>query len=178
MARTTLELQEASNFLIYEIWMFRGLTHAIDNKIYNARGVISNAILESWLVHIRELADFFYKSKGYPDDIFAVDFFPSNQWNSIRSQNKSSLLTNYCKDINKHVAHITTSRSGKDWANDKLAICQELDDLIDKFLKNVDPSYLGKRWDGFNYNSSNLNQFLQPFITSDIQPFNTSFYVS
>ena len=46
--RSDEELREASNWLIYEIWMFRGLVKEIEYGTLSGLGVVSNAILDSF----------------------------------------------------------------------------------------------------------------------------------
>lgn len=180
MPRNVQELQQDSDRLIYEIWMFKGLSSEVNNNTESFEGVTTNAILESLLIHMRVLLDFFYKdiSPRHPDDILAAKFFSSvENWQSIRERSKSDDTRHFQEDIHKHVAHLTDMRRDVNWDNDRLRVSQEINDLIEVFLRNVNQSYLGSRWDGFNSTTNNIDDFLPSFVTVNVQSSGSSFYI-
>jgi len=86
---------EAFHHVLYEIDMFLSLPVSTDHP------VICNALTESFLVHIRNLCDFFEKAR-YRDDIVSSDYgFP---------QSKLGVPPQVDSRFDKSLAHITYSR--------------------------------------------------------------------
>ncbi len=140
--RTVQELKNALVALKYEVWMLWSLANflATDNK---GKGVIHNALLESFLIHARILIEFLYKNKPYKDTVRASQYFTSDSpWKSIRPK-KTELLEKTEKDAHKQLAHLTYTRlQGKrEWpyieiANDIKAVLQVFhENLSDDFTK-------------------------------------------
>ena len=140
--RTVEELKNALESLKYEVWMLWSLANilASDNQ---DKGVIHNALLESFLIHARILIEFLYKNKPYKDTVRASQYFTSDSpWKSIRPQ-KTELLKKTEKDAHKQLAHLTYTRlQGKrEWpyikiANDIKAVLQVFyENLPDDFNK-------------------------------------------
>lgn len=67
--------------------------------------VVGNALLESVLIHVRSLDDFFRRTVSLEDDdVFAVHYLPT--WSPTR------LLTKSQRDkVNKSLAHLTSARA-------------------------------------------------------------------
>lgn len=68
---------EASVHLKYEIDMLIHTVMLIESG--KVAGGIGNAILESWVQHIRNLIDFFYAEKRL-DDIVIADYIEGDKW--------------------------------------------------------------------------------------------------
>ena len=68
-----LKLQEASNHLWYEIWMFQTLVRGMSSGMAG-EGALNNAILESFAIHVRALIHFFFDCDGQRDDVLAIHF--------------------------------------------------------------------------------------------------------
>lgn len=141
-SRTVEELKNALLALDYEVWMLWSLANilATDNQ---GKGVIHNALLESFLIHARILIEFLYKNQPYKDTVRASQYFTSDSpWKSIRPQ-KTELLEKTEKDAHKQLAHLTYTRlQGKrQWpyvkiANDIKAVLQVFyENLPDDFNK-------------------------------------------
>jgi hypothetical protein len=72
---------------------------------------LHDALLESFLVHLRSLIDFFYRG-GQDDDVVAKDFFDKpGEW----SANESTLLTSAHTRANKELSHLQFSMSVMAW---------------------------------------------------------------
>lgn len=73
--RTSKELMIASDWLIYEYWMLKGLAQLLrqDDDLTEI-GLLRNAVLDSFLIHARALVDFFYKSRKDKADVVASDY--------------------------------------------------------------------------------------------------------
>jgi hypothetical protein len=76
-----------------------------------------NMAVESFLLHARNLADFFLwdgqKEKKFVDDSYAIDFVDQDIWVSeIRDLRRTHkvIISNLKKEISKHIAHLTYSR--------------------------------------------------------------------
>ncbi len=140
--RTLEELKDALERLKYEVWMLWSLANilATDNQ---GKGVIHNALLESFLIHTRILIEFLYKDEPYKDNVRASRYFTRDSpWKSIRPL-KTKLLEEAVKDAHKQLAHLTYSRlrEKKQWpyiriANDIKAVLQVFyEKLPDDFSK-------------------------------------------
>ena len=57
--RTDEELKKASDHLHYEIGMLTSFAHGMGSGIAG-QGPIANALLESFVIHVRALMDFLY----------------------------------------------------------------------------------------------------------------------
>lgn len=100
-----------SKALWYELAMLRDLHSHLRNNVHESR-FLRNAHLESFLIHARQIYDFFY-GIGQKDDIFAFEYFSNKKrWNDLRDSTSKELKSDGWRDrINKEVAHITGSRA-------------------------------------------------------------------
>lgn len=100
-----------------------------------------NLALEGYLLHARNLIDFFYESKNpKPDDVLAIDFAPS--WKTTRPP-RSELLTMARQRMNKMLSHLTYSRRELklfSWATGDIR--KQLEALIEQFLSEIPASTL------------------------------------
>jgi hypothetical protein len=98
-------IAELSNFMLsYYFWMTRIRPKCPkDEALERAYPAIDNATIESSLLSIRILDDFFSVSKKKPDDVIASDFDGSPASTAFLTKNQR-------EDINKTIAHLTTTR--------------------------------------------------------------------
>ena len=142
------ELREASNHLHYEIRMLTSLANGIASGI-PGQGPIANALLESFVIHVRAVMDFLYAEKPQADDVIAEDFYDTpDQWPKIRPA-LSELLSHAKRRAGKEVAHLTYARLDvtpeiKPWRF--VQIANEILTVINTFLENVPKSKLGSQW--------------------------------
>ena len=147
-ARNLDELRGASNHLYYEVWMLSSLANGIASGIAG-QGPIANALLESFVIHVRAVMDFLYAETAKPDDVVAEDFFDSpDQWTSIRPQ-LSETLSHAKRRAGKEVAHLTYARldvtpATKPWKF--VQIADDISSVMNAFLQNVSRGKLGSRW--------------------------------
>jgi hypothetical protein len=145
---TVEELREASNHLHYEIWMLTSLANGIASGI-SGQGPIANALLESFVIHVRAVMDFLYADKPQADDVIAEDFFDTpEQWTKKRPT-LSELLSHAKHRAGKEVAHLTYARldvtpETKPWPF--VQIANEISLVINTFLENVPKNKLGSQW--------------------------------
>ncbi len=148
LQRTDPELQNASHHLHYEIWMLTSLANGIGSGIAG-QGPIANALLESFVIHVRTLMDFLYNDSPQPDDVIAEDYFSSpDEWRKVRPE-LTELLKSSKRRAGKEVAHLTYARldvtpETKPWAF--IQIANELSAIINMFLQHVPKSKLGSQW--------------------------------
>lgn len=98
-------LDYSGEHLLYELQIFRWLVENIPGK---QKGFELSALLESFVVHLRNLIDFFYGKREHPDDVVASEFFDSpGAW---APGAKPPSLETAGERANKEVSHITSKR--------------------------------------------------------------------
>jgi hypothetical protein len=154
MAMTARPFNDADLFLYseehvsYEIDMFFGMTEMLSppNKI--GAGSIAEAkrlnfaMIEAFVVHLRNLIDFLYINNPQPTDVVASDFCAA--WQTIRPPISMTLESARVR-ANKELAHLTTTRltgapPAKRW--DFPAFAGEIGPLLHLFIKNARVSAL------------------------------------
>lgn len=144
----TDKLKEASNHLWYEIWMFQRLVPGMASGIAG-EGVLNNAMLESFAIHVRALIHFFYAENPQRDDVVAAHFFVDPaRWKAICPP-MTRVLAVAKKRADKEVAHLTYARQKvtadkKPWTF--VPIYQDLQKPISIFLGAIPKDLLGARW--------------------------------
>jgi len=78
-------LDYSEEHLRYEFQMLR----FVAERIPSAEGFARSALIESFAVHFRNLADFFYPGKLLADDLTAADFFVRTNF-SLRAGSSSA----------------------------------------------------------------------------------------
>src|ERR1039458_1680695 len=122
--------------LLHEFKMFWWLTGAISYM----DGYMHDALLESWLVHLRNLIPFFCHGRSDTDDVIAEDFLDNpGDW----SQTESTTLKTARERANKELSHITgkrkyTGETDKDW--DVVGLFREIEDIAKKFASKASRS--------------------------------------
>jgi hypothetical protein len=125
------------------------------------KGVINNALLESFVIHARALLDFLYAERPRSDDVIAEDFLSSpNDWPKIRPP-KTDLLKTIHRRVGKEAAHLTYARldvtqETKLWAF--LQIAEDITIVFDQFLEIVPKSLLGSRWEKLKIQWAKANE--------------------
>jgi len=120
----------------YEVWMLWSLANilAIDNQ---DKGVIYNALLESFLIHARILIEFLYKNEPYKDTVRASQYFTSDSsWESIRPK-KTVLLKETEEDAHKYLAHLTYTRLQRKRKWPYINIANDINAVLQVFYENL-----------------------------------------
>jgi hypothetical protein len=103
-----------------------------------------NLLIESCVLHFRNLVDFFYPpSSSQPDDVTAADYVPG--WNSPPAP---PILRDARNRANKELAHLTLKRktgAPPDKAWDLADLSNAMTPIISEFFKRVDASMLPPR---------------------------------
>jgi hypothetical protein len=146
--RTDRVLQEASNHLHYEFWMLTSLAKGLASGIA-ANGWLPNALLESFVIHVRVHLEFLYAKGANHDAVIAADYFPSsNHWEKLRPALSDTLKKARIR-AHKELAHLTYARLNvtpetKPWAF--IEIANQIHKVMDIFLENVPKHLLGDQW--------------------------------
>jgi hypothetical protein len=146
--RTDHVLQEASKHLHYEFWMLASLAGGLASGI-TADLWLRNALLESFVIHVRVLIDFLYAERPKPDDVIAADYFsPSEEWEKLRPAQSETLERARIR-AHKELAHLTYARLNvtpetKPWPF--IEIAKEIHSVMDIFLANVPKHLLSGQW--------------------------------
>jgi hypothetical protein len=178
--RTPKDLRIASNWLIYEYWMLKGLAQLLlQEDDLTAIGLLRNAVLDSFLIHARVLVDFFYRERKYPTDAVAGDYLDDvakAYWEKHYSQDPDWFKHTRLR-IDKGVAHISYDRNKE--ARDCGLIEREISDTFDEFVKRLSNlDLLGTRWEKIKCNIRAGSEFpveLPPFLMKG-GVLKTSFY--
>jgi hypothetical protein len=116
--------------LLYELKMFWWLTEVTPYM----EGSMHSALLESWVVHLRNLICFFCRPERNKDNVLAQDFFDSPcEW----LEAESPTLKAARERANKELSHITESRKyvgGKDKAWQVARLFGEIEQIAKKFV--------------------------------------------
>ncbi|MBI2032178.1 MAG: hypothetical protein HYT09_00880 [Candidatus Levybacteria bacterium] len=132
---TKSQKQKAVGHIIYEFMMFRRTSEFLMSPISDQ--LMKNIIIESFAIHSRTLFDFFYKNRGQPDDIIALDYIhPNKKFNPAKEG-----LSNLSQKANKQVSHLTYARNKynirtKGWNVIKIKSRMEL--TIKSFMKMLE----------------------------------------
>ena len=120
----------------------------------------TNMGLETFLLHARNLREFFYGEEKYPHDARAYHFFADKEcWEKMRPDETDS-IKDVAKRGNKELAHLTYKRiSGtppeKGWDCGK--ILSDLLGVVKVFLDKLPEKYSGNK---LNDLKSEMRQFL------------------
>lgn len=131
----------ARRHLSYEVKMLRELADGLRGHGVGPR-TMRNALLESFLIHYRNLHDFFYPDfpgrKRLPHDICAVDYLQNQKrWRKKRPDADPKLLENR-ERVNVLLAHLTLRRlkyNTRSWHDKKMASL--IEELLQEFLREL-----------------------------------------
>ena len=146
--RTEEELRKASDHLHYEYWMLHSTAAGLESGIAD-QVLLKNALIESFVVHVRAMIDFLYPNGPKNDAVIAADYFRAQgEWEKLRPD-QSEILKKAKKRADKEIAHLTyarqyVSKEKKGWHC--LKISHEIQGITDIFLSNIDKNKLGDRW--------------------------------
>jgi hypothetical protein len=136
----TYLLEYSGEHLLYEVGMLFSWGEFRRNTltpILISTG-INNVLIESFVIHLRNLIDFLYlEPKG--TDIVACDYFDSGGWEKIRPP-LSDALKMARHRANKELAHLTTDRKTgtppeKSW--DFSGLAEEVRAILKTFVANA-----------------------------------------
>jgi hypothetical protein len=107
-----------------------------------APGFESNVLIETCVLHLRNLIEFFYPKNVQPDDVIAAHY--ASTWDTQKPAISPALTAARIR-AHKELAHLTVTRK-PDGAPDKPwdfgAICAEMKPVMEAFVGLADPSKL------------------------------------
>lgn len=148
MNKSELDLKRSSEHLHYEFGMLNSLAQIMAMNIAG-NGVLTNAMLESFAIHVRGLVFFLFPEKPKPDDVLASHFVLNiADWEKARGS-KPEILKKAQARAGKEIAHLTYARlevtpEAKQWAF--LEITNEINRVIKIFLQHADRNLLSDSW--------------------------------
>lgn len=144
--RSDVELQATCEHLAYEAWMLLETAQIQAQGFYTAIEPLNNAVLESFIIHVRNMIDFLYPpANKRPSDVYATDFFDvPKEWEQLRPP-MSYRLREARERGNKEIAHLTYdrlhgTREQKPW--EYVDIANEITAIWRTFVAQVPPERL------------------------------------
>jgi len=157
--RTRNELIKALTHVGYELAMtaavLRRLAQLGHSSGVSPDKVATNAYLESMLLHLRSLTDFFVRIRGQSTDIHRDDFLQG--WQPAPAAEVRRAAGRY-KALNKHLSHLTWERvaaGNQQW--DVLAALTDIVHIADDWSKHLDVS------------NHDLYLVIRPFVNDALQ---------
>ena len=145
--RGELELAEmARRHLAYEIKMVRETANALRGKGIGPRS-FRNAMLETFLIHYRNLLDFFYadKKRSLAHDVRAADYvIDAKRWRERRPRMDKEATSNR-ERVNALLAHLTYRRlryDERNWSDRRML--RQIEELLAAFAEQLPPRR--RRW--------------------------------
>lgn len=132
----------ARRHLSYEIKMLRELSAALQGKGVGPR-TLNNALLESFLIHYRNLYDFFYpeNKRRLPFDIAATDYLPAPHWRKVRPKADIKKIVENRERVNSLLAHLSLRRlryTTRSWPDKKMA--GAIEEMVEAFIGQLPQS--------------------------------------
>lgn len=107
--RDAEELSHALKHIVYELNMLKLVANALSSCI-SGKSVITNALVESFAIHTRNLIEFLWPDKPKNDHIIANDFFKDlNTWDGLQPEIPVLLKQSRIR-AHKEIAHISYDR--------------------------------------------------------------------
>lgn len=96
-----------------------------------------NALLESFLVHLRNLKDFLWEKERIKDDITASDFCSNWSWEDRKKTDTLSGITIEDLDrlVNKQISHLTEFRENKQKGKTQWMVREITCDMVQFFVE-------------------------------------------
>jgi hypothetical protein len=139
--------------VVYEFDMFLWLAHVCGSGAklgaHSTEDAVrlGNALIESFVAHLRNVINFLYPESLEGTDVVAADFFAPGVWKRLRPKISGTLKTARVR-ANKEMAHLTTARitgspPEKAWDYSKLAT--EIRPLMRLVARNASAGRLSPR---------------------------------
>jgi hypothetical protein len=149
-----------SYHVYYECWMVESLGKELNDGVVEGREgtPAHNANLESFLVHVRILTDFFYSNRQEEDDAIAEDFLEDPIcWKKARTPRKKTSL-NIHERVAKEIVHLTHKRADRTDPSKRiwyfLPIAADVKKLAEIFYEIVPKDLLTDLWNEYRKKSN------------------------
>lgn len=137
-------LQRDAEHVDYEIWMLMKLTERFGAPLTLPEDDIAcRAMLESWLLHLRALYEFFKTHDRQGNDRRAVDYFEADSTKAAQIAGLAPVKDSWedarIREIHKALAHIARGRSklNTNWTERDLALVRP---RLEIFFRVLDPA--------------------------------------
>ena len=123
--------------LLYELQMFVYAGRELARP--HLAGPMRSVVIESFVIHLRNLIDFFFTTPTHDDDVAAVHFYP--EWNEVMPH-----ILKLARDrANKELSHLTLQRKtgrhpDKPW--DVAALFRSVHQVAKRFVNKASPAKL------------------------------------
>jgi hypothetical protein len=131
-------LDYSKEHVVYELWMFLAIGQALTAPLQMTEP-LRNALIESFVIHLRNLIDFFYPGQVQADDVVAAEFFEgSDDWPRVSSIPPT--LSAARIRAHKEVSHLTRKRFAgtppeKGW--EILELMREIKAVLNQFARSA-----------------------------------------
>jgi hypothetical protein len=146
--KTDADLVATSEHLFYEIQMFRATAVALSSGLFPP-GHVNFALLESFLVHGRNLLHFLFPERPQASDVLAEDYYDDPlAWVRARGELPKSLATVRMR-ANKQLAHLTYDRllvKAEAWEWRFMDIWRDVEQKLRIFRVTAPSSRITPRW--------------------------------
>jgi hypothetical protein len=144
MGKTEQELQQASKDVKYELDMLAAMRSFLSKGRGETDQTIWNAYIESFVLHLRNLMDFYYLS-GRKNSLILAEHYVNDviKWKGGRPA-KTSLLKDAEQKANNLAAHLTYERLviiNSNWEWKWAAISADLKHVTNCFLNHLPPAW-------------------------------------
>jgi hypothetical protein len=144
--RKPAELRAASGDLYYEYDMLCVLETLLRPKGIG-KSHLGKGLLEAFLVHVRNLYDFFFPRRARRQDLLAEDFFPTPRgWNGVRGKIPIGLRKDRPR-IDVMLSHLSYSRQDikqSEWHCTRIK--NDVQGVMKRFLDSVSEEFLNDDW--------------------------------
>jgi hypothetical protein len=128
-------LRTLSEHVSYEFDMLLGTAGVLVSR-KPTDDFMQNVLVESFLIHVRQVYDFLYRVPKLPTDLIAADYAPT--WHG-ECPTASQELKDLARDVGGRAAHLTMNRVvGQQYA--VLTVGRELATTIQRFLAVASPT--------------------------------------
>ncbi len=140
-------LTYSAEHVAYEFEMFLGIAELLSVRSsllaadQRSAACLQNLLLEGFVLHLRNIVDFFFPGRTRPDDVVAADFCAEGVWQPELPRK----LQEARRRANKELAHLTSKRkpgvdASKGW--DLVGLSEEVHALMRLFVEQALPSRL------------------------------------
>ena len=138
-------LEELAGHVLYERrmwnWAAQQLNEKVEGPVGRGPSPERNALIECYLLHLRNLIEFFRSPGQWEDDVVATDYL--SEWSVGQHE---SALTSAWEGLNKRLNHITTARAdAASWSHVQRSWQTAYDVVVElwqAFEERLDPKVL------------------------------------
>lgn len=128
----------AEEHILCEFNMIQDAANVV-SRAHGTNGLLENIALESFLLHIRQVRDFFYgvRKNKWPDDTFASDY--ASNWESVQPD-LPRVIKEHEERLDRQLAHLSYARlrykgKEKEWPVDEMATAMA--EVVRVFLRSL-----------------------------------------